>query len=94
MNAKLKQQKLKMWKENLKQLEEQLSSILLKKGAAAQEGDLSENAAYIMAGEDADTIRVQIHQVKKIIADLEGPAPAPTSPKLRGASKASAGKGR
>lgn len=61
-----------MWKENLSRLQDQLSSIMLKKGAAAQEGDLAENAAYIMAGEDADTIRVQIDQVKKIIADLEG----------------------
>lgn len=72
MDNKLRKEKLKMWKENLKQLEEQLSKIMLKKGAAAQEGDLSENAAYIMAGEDADTIRVQINQVKKIIEDLEG----------------------
>lgn len=71
MDDKLRKEKLKMWKDNLKQLEKQLSSIMLKKGAAAQEGDLSENAAYIMAGEDADTIRVQINQVKKIIADLE-----------------------
>lgn len=71
MDKKLKQEKLKMWRENLKQLEEKLSSILLKKGQAAQDGDLSENAAYIMAGEDADTLRIQIEQVKKIIQGLE-----------------------
>ncbi|MBI2040027.1 hypothetical protein HYT18_03060 [Candidatus Microgenomates bacterium] len=72
MDKKLKQEKLKMWRENLKQLEEKLSSIMLKKGQAAQDGDLSENAAYIMAGEDADTLRVQIDQVRKIIQELEG----------------------
>lgn len=71
MDKKLRQQKLKMWKENLKQLEEQLTATMLKKGVAAQEGDLSENAAYTMAIEDAETLRVQIDQVKKIIADLE-----------------------
>ena len=71
MNTKLKQEKLKMWNENLKQLEDQLQIVLQKKGAAAQEGDLSENAAYTMAIEDSETIRVQINQVKKIIADLE-----------------------
>lgn len=60
-----------MWKENLKKLEEQLVAVQLKKGVAAQEGDLSENAAYTMAIEDAVTFRVQIEQVKKIIADLE-----------------------
>ncbi|MBI3103354.1 hypothetical protein HYZ05_00270 [Candidatus Daviesbacteria bacterium] len=72
MDKKLRQEKLKMWRENLADLEKQLAEILIKKGQAAQEGDLSENAAYTMAIEDAETIRVQINQVKKIIADLEG----------------------
>ena len=71
MDNKLKQEKLKMWIENLKKLEDQLTATQLKKGAAAQEGDLSENAAYTMAIEDSETFRVQIEQVKKIIADLE-----------------------
>lgn len=71
MNDKLKQEKLKMWKENLKELEDKLDAVMLKKGQAAQEGDLSENAAYTMAIEDSETLRVQINQVKKILADLE-----------------------
>lgn len=72
MDKKLKEEKIKMWKENLKKLEEQLVVVQHKKGVAAQEGDLSENAAYTMAIEDAETFRVQIEQVKKIIKDLEG----------------------
>lgn len=60
-----------MWKDNLKKLEEDLALISQKKGAAAAEGDLSENAAYTMAIEDAETTRVRINEVKKIIADLE-----------------------
>lgn len=72
MDKKLREEKLKMWRDNLKQLEEDLKVIMAKKGAAAQEGDLSENAAYTMAIEDADTTRVRIEQVKKIIKDLEG----------------------
>lgn len=72
MDNKLRQEKLKMWRENLKQLEEQLKVILAKKGAAAQEGDLSENAAYTMAIEDAETTRVRIEELKKIIKTLEG----------------------
>ncbi|OGE32265.1 hypothetical protein A3C59_04650 [Candidatus Daviesbacteria bacterium RIFCSPHIGHO2_02_FULL_36_13] len=68
---KLKVEKLKMWNENLAKLEEQLVVVQHKKGAAAQEGDLSENAAYTMAIEDAETLRVQIDQVKKIISDIE-----------------------
>ena len=67
----LKAEKLKMWNENLKKLEDQLVAVQLKKGAAAAEGDLSENAAYTMAIEDAVTLRVQIEQVKRIIKDLE-----------------------
>lgn len=72
MDAKLRKGKLKMWGENLKKLEDQLVEVQHKKGVAAQEGDLSENAAYTMAIEDAETLRVQIEQVKKIISDLEG----------------------
>lgn len=60
-----------MWKDNLKQLEEDLRVVTEKKGAAAQEGDLSENAAYTMASEDAETTRVRIEEVKKIIRALE-----------------------
>ncbi len=71
MDNKLRQEKLKMWKENLKKLEDQLVVVQHKKGAAAQEGDLSENAAYSMAIEDAVTFRVQIEEVKKIIKELE-----------------------
>lgn len=61
-----------MWQSTLKQLEEDLKVINAKKGAAAQEGDLSENAAYTMAIEDAVTTRVRVEEVKKIIKDLEG----------------------
>lgn len=71
MDNRLRQEKIKMWKDNLEQLEEQLKVILAKKGEAAQEGDLSENAAYTMAIEDAETTRVRIEEVKKIIRDLE-----------------------
>ena len=71
MDKKLRQQKLKMWKENLAKLEKELEAVMLKKGEAAQQGDLSENAAYIMATQDAETTRVRIEEVKKIIAELE-----------------------
>ncbi len=70
MDARLKQQKIKMWQDNLANLEEELKVIVQKKGAAAAEGDLSENAAYTMATEDAETTRVRIEEVKKLIRDL------------------------
>ena len=72
MDKKLREEKLKMWRSQLQNMEEELQKILIRKGEAAQEGDLSENAAYTMAIEDADTCRVRIEEVKKIIKDLEG----------------------
>lgn len=71
MDKKLREEKLKMWRNNLASLEEDLKVVLEKKGQAAQEGDLSENAAYTMASEDAETTRVRIEEIKKIIRDLE-----------------------
>lgn len=64
-------QKLKMWKEKLTELEKELEAIMKRKSEAAAMGDLSENAAYKMALEDADTWRVRIDEVKKIIAKIE-----------------------
>lgn len=71
MDKKLIKQKIKMWQDNLVKLEEELRVIMEKKGIAAQEGDLSENAAYTMATEDAETTRVRIEEMKKLIRDLE-----------------------
>lgn len=71
MDPKIRKAKIEMWKDNLVDLEKQLEAISQKKGAAAAEGDLSENAAYTMAIEDAETTRVRINEVKKIIAELE-----------------------
>lgn len=72
MQDGLKQQKLDMWNKKLADLEKELEEILMRKGEAAAEGDLSENAAYKMAAEDAETYRARIAEVKKIISDLGG----------------------
>lgn len=71
MDLKLREEKLKMWKGKLIQLEEELKGIYDKKEEAAKEGDLRENAAYQMAVEDAETWQVRIMEIKKIIAELE-----------------------
>lgn len=71
MSEAIKEQKLKMWREKLVTLEKELQEIMVRKGEAAKEGDLRENAAYQMAAEDADTWRARIEDVKKIISDLE-----------------------
>jgi transcription elongation GreA/GreB family factor len=71
MNEELKKQKIEMWSKKLETLEKELTAIMIKKGEAAREGDLRENAAYQQAAEDADTWRVRIEEIKKIIANLE-----------------------
>lgn len=72
MDQNLREEKLKMWRQKLQETEDELKKIYLHKGEAAQEGDLRENAAYQMAIEDAETWRVRISEIKKIIEDLEG----------------------
>ncbi len=62
--------KIKMWKDQLEKLEKELVAIMQRRGEAAAMGDLSENAAFQMASEDADTYRVRIEEVKKIISNL------------------------
>lgn len=65
------QQKIEMWKKELIKLEKELEEISRRKGEAAKDGDLRENAAYQMAVEDAETWRARISTIKKIIADLQ-----------------------
>ncbi len=69
---KIKEQKLKMWKQKLEELEKNLEDAMRRRGEAAREGDLRENAAYQMATEDAETFRARIGDVKTIITQLEG----------------------
>lgn len=67
----LTKQKLEMWRKKLTDLQEELEKIMVRRGEAAREGDLRENAAFQMASEDADTYRVRIEEVEKIIKELE-----------------------
>lgn len=68
---KLKLEKLKYWKEKLLELEKELEVIMLRRGEAAAMGDLSENAAFQLANEDADIYSARIDEVKRIIRNLE-----------------------
>ncbi len=66
----LKQQKIEMWHKKLLTLRTELKAIVTKRGEAAREGDLRENAAYQLATQDAETWRVRIADVEKILRDL------------------------
>ena len=71
MNDNIKKQKLNMWTKKLEDLKKDLAATQIKKGEAAREGDLSENAAYKMAIEEIDMLHARIADVEKILADLE-----------------------
>lgn len=64
-------QKIEMWQKKLNELQKELEQIMIRRGEAAREGDLRENAAFQMADEDANTYRVRIKEVEKIIDDLK-----------------------
>ena len=67
----IKKQKLEMWNKKLIQLRKELEEIIQRRGEAARDGDLSENAAFKQASEDADSWRARIEDIRKIISDLE-----------------------
>lgn len=71
MDKKLKEEKLKLWQGKLKKLQDELEAIMVRRGEAIAMGDLSENAAFSMAEEDAITWRVRIEEVEKIIKTIE-----------------------
>lgn len=70
----IKQEKLKMWKARLEKLQAEYEDIMQRRGEAMAMGDLRENASFQMLDEDANTWRVKIDEVKKIIAQLENEA--------------------
>lgn len=71
MDRQSKEQKIALWKKQEEDLKKQLAETLKRKGAAAQEGDLSENAAYQGAIEESEVITVRLNSIKKMIQELE-----------------------
>ena len=71
MNKKQLQEKLAFWKKQEKQLEERYNKLMLLRGEAAREGDLSENAGFELRTEDAQVASAQLGQARKTIKQLE-----------------------
>lgn len=71
MDKNLKQEKIKLWKKQEEALEKELGETMKKKGAAAQLGDLSENADYKMYIEQSEIISARLALIQKMIKDLE-----------------------
>ncbi len=71
MSDNLTQQKILMWKKQEAELQEQLEVAMKLRGKAAAEGDLSENAAWKGATEDAEMISARIANIQRLIKELE-----------------------
>ena len=71
MDKTLKQEKIKLWKKQEADLEKELGETMKKKGAAAQLGDLSENADYKMYIEQSEMISARLALIQKMIKDFE-----------------------
>lgn len=65
------EEKLKMWQGKLQKLHDEYKVIMQKRGEAAAQGDLRENAAYQSLSEDADTWRVRISEIESIIHTIK-----------------------
>ena len=71
MNKKQLGEKLIFWKKQEKELEERFNNLMLLRGEAAREGDLSENAGFELRTEEAQVASVQLGQARKTIKKLE-----------------------
>lgn len=67
----LKQQKLKMWKDQAEKLELQLADVMKKRAEEAAKGDLRENGGYQILTDDAQLLSARIAQIQKMIKELE-----------------------
>lgn len=63
--------KINMWKEKLEKLQAQFDDVRIRRGEAAREGDLRENAAYIDLTEQAEVLSARINDIQKMIEQLE-----------------------
>ena len=60
-----------MWKDQQISLEKQLAEAMIKKGEAAQLGDLSENAQFKDAVETAEMLSARLAGIQRMIKELE-----------------------
>jgi transcription elongation GreA/GreB family factor len=71
MDDNLKREKLELWKKQEQDLKKQQADAMKRKGEAAQEGDLKENAAYLAAIEEVEMVTVRLASLRNMIQELE-----------------------
>ncbi len=72
MDSKQLEERVKIWKAKLKQLElQELPRAMARIGQSADTGDWSENAEFEDAERQVEFLRSRIGDIKKLINDLE-----------------------
>lgn len=64
-------QKIKMWRDKLNDLQKQYNETKIKRGEAAKEGDLRENAAYAQLTEEAEVLSARMNDIQRMVEKLE-----------------------
>lgn len=63
--------KLEMWRKKLAGLQQEYNETKIKRGEAAKEGDLRENAAYAQLTEEAEVLSARMNDIQRMIEQLE-----------------------
>lgn len=63
--------KIEMWKKKLQALQTEYNETKIKRGEAAKEGDLRENAAYAQLTEEAEVLSARMNDIQRMVDKLE-----------------------
>lgn len=70
-SVELIKQKIEMWSNKLTGLRLEYDETRIKRGEAAKEGDLRENAAYAQLTEEAEVLSARMNDIQKMVDQLE-----------------------
>lgn len=70
-STELLKQKKEMWSKKLEDLRREYDETRIKRGEAAKEGDLRENAAYAQLTEEAEVLSARMNDIQKMVEQIE-----------------------
>lgn len=70
-STEILKQKIEMWSSKLDGLRKEYDETRIKRGDAAKEGDLRENAAYAQLTEEAEVLSARMNDIQKMVEQLE-----------------------
>ena len=66
-----RQARIDMWTDKLEKLQAQFDDVRIRRGEAAREGDLRENAAYIDLTEQAEVLSARINDIQQMLEKIK-----------------------